>query len=925
MPPKPGLCRHRLVCPLLLLALLLGSCAPLDEQDDSDQATLTPPEIPFTRHVLDNGLVLIVHEDHRSPLAAVNLWYRVGSRDENEGERGFAHLFEHLMYLGSEHHDQDFFATLEELGATSMNATTSRDRTNYFQNVPVTALERVLWLESDRMAHFTGALTRERADTEIGVVENEKRQRANRPYGEVYTSILRYSYPPEHPYHWPTIGSLADLNNASMEDLHDWHQRFYGAANAVLVVAGAVDTDTVIEQVEHYFGHIRSGPSVDRLAQWVARMNEPRRKQLREDVPQARIYRSWNVPGWGSAESDWLSLGAWVLGGSRDSRLHRRLVREDQLATSVSAFVSTGELGSQFMVVATAREDADINTLEQTMNQEISRLVRRGPTEEEITRARTAGYANFVRGMERIGGFGGKSDLLAMSEVYGGDPASWRDGLERYITASRGQVLHSLRQWIDDNSLTVVVQPHAPHPASEDPVDRARLPEVDAPPDLELPPVERAQLNNGLEIRLARRPDTPLIEARLILEGGHAREASRPGLPSLALGMLSEGTRQSSALELAARQENLGASIGASAGLDTATLSLSALQARLDESMALFAEMVRQPAFPSGEFERRRQQRLARIDQERSEPSAMASRVLPPLLYGEDHPYAQPFSGSGTRTSIEALDQDDLFDYHRRWFRPEGATLVVVGDITMEQLRQRVEQYFGDWRGEGEAPEITLPEPHQLTADKPRIFLLDRPGSRQGLVLAGAIAPPRSDPDDIALRAANAVLGGGFTARLNRNLREQRGWSYGVRSSLGGARGERPFLISAPVTPEHTGESMREIRAELEALQTRARPLSEEELARVVNRLTRQLPGHHETTAQIAGSLATIAIHGLDDDYYDQFISATRALEPDVVMQAANRLGQPDTLVWVVVGDAESLQPQLEALDWGDVNLLEVE
>ena len=918
------LCRHQAVWPLLLLALLASACAPAGNDETNDTLALTVPEIPFTRHVLDNGLVLIVHEDHRSPVAAVNLWYRVGSRDEGEGERGFAHLFEHLMYLGSEHHDQDFFATLEALGATSMNATTSRDRTNYFQNVPVTALDRVLWLESDRMAHFTGTITRERVDTEIGVVENEKRQRANRPYGEVYKTILRHSYPPEHPYHWPTIGSMADLNNASLDDLRDWHRRFYGAANAVLVVAGAVDTDEVIEQVEYYFSHIRSGPPVDRLEQWVTRLNEPRRKQLREDVPQARIYRSWNVPGWDSAERDWLSLGAWVLGGSRDSRLHRRLVREDQLATGVSAFVSTGEIGSQFMVVATAREDADIAALEQAMDQEINRLVRRGPTEDEMNRARTAGYAGFVRGMERVGGFGGKSDLLAMSEVYGGDPASWREGLERYITASRGQVLHTLRQWIDDNALTVIVRPHEPKPAGEDPVDRSRLPEVDTPPDLALPPVEKLQLANGLEIRLARRADTPLVEVRLILEGGDAGEPERPGLPSLALGMLSEGTRESSALELAARQENLGANISASSGLDTATLSLSALQARLDDSMALFAEMVRQPAFPSGEFERRRQQRLARIEQERSDPSAMASRVLPPLLYGEGHPYAQPFTGSGTRAAIEALDQDDLFDYHRRWFRPEGATLVVVGDISMDALRDKVEAHFGDWRGEGERPQTPLTEAHTAN-DRPRVFLLDRPGARQGLVLAGAIAPPRSDPDDIALRAANAVLGGSFSARLNRNLREQRGWSYGVSSRLGGARGARPFLISAPVTPEHTGAAMREIRTELEALQSRSRPISEEELARVVNRMTRQLPGRHETTAQIAGSLSSIAIHGLDDDYYDHFISDARALEPDTVMQAATRLGEPDGLLWVVVGDAESLRPQLEALDWGEVRLLEVD
>ncbi len=902
--------------------LLLSACAPAPDEVPDTQDELTELDIEYTRHVLDNGLTLIVHEDPRAPVAAVNLWYRVGSRDESDGERGFAHLFEHLMYLGSEHHDSDYFEALEQLGATDMNATTSRDRTNYFQNIPVSALDRVLWLESDRMGHFAGALTEQKVTNELGVVENEKRQQSNRPYGDVYKALLRYSYPPEHPYHWPTIGSMDDMRAATLDDLRDWHRRYYGAANAVLVIAGAVDTAEVVDQVEHYFGHIRPGPPVERMSRWVAPLPEARRKTIRDNVAQARIYRVWNVPAWGEPQRDYLALGAWILGGSSDSRLHRRLVRDDQLATGVSAYVSTGELGSQFVVVVTARGDATPGEVERAMDQEINRLVRRGPSEQEVERARTATYGAFARGLERVGGFGGKSDMLAMSEVYAGDPGAWRAQLQRYTTVQRGQITHSLREWLTEHALTLEVRPEPAYRQAEDRVDRSGLPAVDTPPDLSLPDTQTVRLDNGMELRLAQREDTPLVEARLLLGGGHAAEAGHPGLASLALGMLREGTDRYSATELAAREESLGASIGASAGLDAATLSLSALRARLDPSLELFAEIVRAPQFPERELERRQQQRLAAIEQELTSPGSLAWRVMPVLLYGEDHPYGQPFTGTGYSEVIADLGRPDLMDYHARWFRPEQATLVVVGDISMAQLRSKVERHFGDWQAATTAPEKPAIDDIEATPQT-RIYLVDRADATQGLILAGGLAPPRSDPQDIALRAANTVLGGSFSARLNRNLREQRGWSYGTRSSLGDARGPRPFVITAPVTTARTADAMREIRSELDALRE-TRPVSEGELERAINSMTLRLPGQHETTAAIAGSLASIVIHELEEDYFDRFISEARALDTDAVTAAARRLGDPGQLTWVIVGNAAELREQLEALAWAEVQTLEV-
>ena len=387
------------------------------------------PEITFETFVLPNGLTVVVHEDHKAPIVAVNVWYHVGSKNEKVGKTGFAHLFEHLMFNGSEHFNNDYFKALEKVGATDLNGTTNEDRTNYFQNVPASALDYALFMESDRMGHLLAAIDQAKLDEQRGVVQNEKRQGDNQPYGKVHYLISENVYPAGHPYSWTVIGSMEDLQAASLDDAREWFKTYYGPNNAVLVIAGDVSTADVKAKVERYFGDIPPGPPIAKHTAWVAKMKGTKRGVLQDRVPQARVYMVWNTPQWGAPESALLDIAADVLAAGKSSRLSKRLVYDDQVATDVFAMQSENEIGGNFVIQATAKPGGDLAAVEKAIHEELARLIKVGPTADELSRVKMQYFASFTRGIERIGGFGGKSDILALSMVYGGDPAFYKTRL----------------------------------------------------------------------------------------------------------------------------------------------------------------------------------------------------------------------------------------------------------------------------------------------------------------------------------------------------------------------------------------------------------------------------------------------------------------------------------------------------------------
>ncbi len=887
-------------------------------------APLPDIDIPYTKYVLPNGLTLIVNEDHKAPIVAFNIWYHVGSKDERVGRTGFAHLFEHLMFNGSENFNDDFFKPLEPIGATHLNGNTWLDRTVYFENVPVSALDMTLWLESDRMGHLLGAIDQKKLDEQRGVVQNEKRQGENQPYGKVDELIASSTYPVGHPYSWETIGSMEDLYAASLEDVKDWFRAYYGAANAVVVVAGDITAAQAKQKIEQYFGDIPSGPLVKRQEEWIAKMSGTRRAMMQDNVPQARLYKTWNIPGYQTREFALLDLTADILGNGKNSRLYKRLVYKDQTATAVQVGIGPFEIGSQLQMIVTVKPGSDPAIVERALDEELATYLRAGPTQEEVERIRTAAYAGFVRGIERIDGESGKAYILAQSQVFGGSPDFYKTYLQRLREAAPAELQKVAQQWLSDGVFVLNVVPTPEYSVAKSSVDRSKIPGTGKAPDLKLPPLERATLSNGLKVVLAERHNAPLVGMTLIVDAGYAADSlATPGTAKLALSMIREGTKSLDSLQIAARAESLGAQIGVGSSLDTSYIQLNALTARLPESFDLFTDVLLNPTFPEGDFTRLKGQVLAGIQQEKAQPRGIASRLFPGLIYGEGHAYSNPLSGNGSEDSVGALRTSDLRAFYKRWVRPDNATLLIVGDTTMAQIKPLLEQRLAGWT----APSDSLPVKNLAAVTgqaKPRVFLVNRTGAEQSQIMAGYAGPHRSDADHIAFKTINTLMGGNFVSRLNMNLREDKHWSYGVGSRIVDAQGPGPFYVTAPVQTDKTAEAIQELSKELRDVLA-ARPPTDAEIAFARNSLTLALPGNNETADEVAGSYMDILTYHLPDTYWNDYVGQVNALTPAQLQAAAAKLIRPDAMTWVIVGDLAKIEDGVRKLNIGDVRVLDAD
>jgi zinc protease len=877
-------------------------------------------DVAYQKFVLKNGLTLIVHEDHKAPIVAVNIWYHVGSKNERPGKTGFAHLFEHLMFGGSENHQQRYIEAMEPIGATDLNGTTNSDRTNYFENVPTSAVDYTLWLESDRMGHLLGAIDQKTLDLQRGVVQNEKRQGENQPYGVAYELITKATYPAGHPYSWTVIGSMDDLNAASMSDVQEWFKTYYGPSNAVLSVAGDIDAATARQKVEKYFGDIPAGPPIAANRVWIAKMTGTHRQVAEDRVPQARIYKVWNVPQDGTPDSDYLDLVSSVLSSGKSSRLYKRLVYDDQIATNVSAFNSSSELGGQFRIQATARPGDDLTKVEKALDEELARLLEGGPTAAEMERVKNQRLAGFLRGIERVGGFGGKSDLLASSQVYQGSPDAYKASLKRIEAATPEDVRSAGRRWLADGVYVLEVHPYPKYETSKTGADRSKLPELGAFPELRLPKLQHSTLANGMKVVLAERHETPLVNLWVVLDAGYAADQSAlPGAAQATAALLTGGTKGRTALQISDEQAVLGAQLGAYSNLDVSVVRLSALKAKLDPSLALYADVILNPVFPQEDFARQQKQQLAAIQREKVTGVAMGLRVLPALLYGKGHSYGNSLTGSGTEESVAKLTREDLVKFHQTWFRPNNGTLVVVGDTTMAEITPKLEKLFAGWT-KRDVPAKNIS--HVPFPAKPVVYIMDRPGALQSDILVGQVAPPHNSPDEIAMETMNSIFGSDFGARINMNLREDKHWSYGATSVLFDARGQQPFLVYAPVQSDKTKESLDELNKEFRGIVGNRPPVAAE-LQRAQNSMTLKLPGSRETIDAVGSSILEQVQFGLPDDYYATFAQKVRSLGVPAVTDAAKSTIRPDNLVWVVVGDRAKIEAGIRQLGLGEVKFLD--
>jgi zinc protease len=888
----------------------------------ADKMDIAIPDIKYTKFVLKNGLTLLVHEDHKAPVVAVNTWYHVGSKNEKVGKTGFAHLFEHLMFSGSENFNQTFLNAMERIGATNLNGTTNPDRTNYFENVPTSMLDYALFAESDRMGHLLGVLDQKKLDLQRGVVQNEKRQGENQPYGVTRTLLAENTYPVGHPYSWTTIGSMKDLDAASMADVQEWFKTNYGPNNTTLVLAGDITPEVAREKVEKYFGDIPAGPPLAKHEAWIAKRTGTHRGMVQDRVPQARLYRVWNVPGAHTPSEPLLDLGAYVLGGGKTSRFYKRLVYKDQLATSATAGNDSSEIAGQFDLTLTARPGVALNKLEKAADEELRGLMKSGPSAAELELAKTAILASFTRIVERVGGFGGKSVLLASCTTYTGNPDCYKEYLKAIKAATPAQVKAAMNEWLSDGDYVLEVQPFPTGLATTAKLDRSKPPALGHPETLNLPPMQKTTLSNGLKVVLAERHTAPVVNFSMMVDSGYASDSAElPGVASLSLRMLAEGTPTRGSLKIGEEFEALGAEFSSSSNLDGATVQMNVLKATMPKALDVYADIVLHPAYAQNELDRLKKDQLAAIQREKVNPNAMALRVIPGLLYGKGHAYSLPMSGNGTEAAVARITRDDLVKYHQSWFKPNNATLLVVGDTTLAELTPLLEKEFGGWKA-GEVPKKNVAEVQQPA--KTVVYLMDRPGALQSVIYGVQLAPPRNSPDAVQLGVLNNIYGGTFGSRINMNLREDKHWSYGVRSMLPSAVGQRMYLSQSPVQTDKTREALQELVQEYGYV-AGAKPITLAELKDAQTNETLGLPGSFETAAQLSNAYSTILQYKLPENYYNTFTGTVLAMTPEQTNALAARTIMPGKLVWVVVGDMSKVEAGVRELKLGEVRKIDAD
>jgi zinc protease len=924
---------------LLILSLItpLTGFAQQKRKPQASRASQTSAPLPpvnYTEFRLKNGLRVIFHEDHSTPIVGVNVWYHVGSKNEVPGKTGFAHLFEHMMFQGSKNYDDDYFKPLQEAGG-SANGSTNPDRTNYWEIVPSNFLELALFMEADRMGSLLEVLNETKLANQRDVVKNEKRQNYdNRPYGLVGAKINETLYPKEHPYSWLTIGSLDDLTAASMEDVKDFFRRYYTPRNASLAIAGDFNPAEARRLVEKHFGKIASGPPVTQPKPPQPRLTETKQISMQDRVTLPRLYMVWPThPRFDKDEAPTDAL-ANILGGGKSSRLFKTLVYDRQIAQEVFAGNNAQELAGQFQIVATARPGKTLEELEAAINEELDKIKKEGPTSAEIERSYNATEAAFIFGIQSIGGFGGKNDQLNQYATFVGKPGYFQQDLERYRLVTAEDVKRAANTYLIDHRLIARVVPRpkepgaaspsgsaraqASTPGSEQPppkrsaqaADKWNLPAPKSDPQLTLPQVQRRQLSNGLEVVVIEHHELPVVTMNLVIKSGAASDPeNRPGLASLTADMIDEGTKKRSALEISNALTDIGARVGASVDWDATSASLTTLTRHLDRGLDILSDVFTNPAFLDEELKRIRTSRLTTIKRQRDDANSIANIVYASILYGRNHPYGHPVIGD--EDSLSAVTAADVRAFYDTFYRPNNATLIVVGDVKPEVILPKLEHAFEGWKkGDVRAVEI----PNAAGRERAGIYIVDRPGSAQSVISIGQVAVARNTPDYFPLLVLNSLLGGQFVSRVNLNLREDKGYTYGARTFFDYRRGAGPFAASAGVFTNVTKESVAEFLKELRGVRGEI-PITEKELEFSKQAIIRGFPRGFETPGQIANRLGDIVLHNLPDDYFNSYIQKVRAVTLADVRRVANSHLDPSRMAILIVGDRKAIEAGLRSLE----------
>ncbi len=898
---------------------------------------LKTPSLTYERYTLPNGLTVLLHEDHRLPLVAVDLWYHVGPVNEAKGRTGFAHLFEHMMFEGSEHvGEKAHFRYLEGAGATGINGTTDFDRTNYFETVPSNEVELALWLESDRMGFLLEKLDREKLTNQRDVVRNERRQGENQPYSTSDEQVYHELFPKEHPYYASVIGSHADIEAARLMDVRNFFHNYYTPNNANLAIAGDFDKAKLKEMVEKYFGPVPKGPEPPPVTVTTPPITTQKTVTVTDTVQLPRVSYAWLMPpAFQPGDAD-ASMMMEILGGGKASRLYRKLVYEKQIAQSAECSLNSLRLGSVAECDVIARPGVTAENLRTAIDIELRAMRDQGPTETELEGARNTRLTGLISGLQRLGGFGGVADRMDYYNYYTGDPGYLSKDVARFQHVTIASVRKLAQSDLVDAKSVVVttvpgkkeiqdvprspadtdanVKPANPYPASFETAQdwRKTAPQAGPLPIVHLPVPKVFTLSNGLHVYLVEDHALPVLNASVLtLAGGDANPADKPGLSGFTSRMLTEGTRDRSSTEIADAADHLGAQLRAMAYMNNADTSIDSLSNTTDASLDLLSDVVEDPVFAAAEVDRVRKQQLTAILQEADQPIAATFRVGAKALYG-DSPYGYPTVG--TTASVKSITRDDLQGFWKGHFGPQTSALVLTGDISEQEARAQAEKYFAAWKDQTAAAVTSVPEP---TAPERKIVIVDKPGAPQTVLLAFGLGVPRSTPDYPSLTIMNDVLGGLFSSRINMNLREQHGYTYGGLSRFTFDRFGGPLFAGAQVRTDVTAPAAKELFAELDRITTEPPTAAELKLAQ--DSEIRSVPGEFETVRGTSALMGDLFVFKLPDNYYAMLPEQFAAVKPEQVKQAAIDHIHPKQMVVIAVGDRAKIEPGLKELNLGPI------
>ena len=874
--------------------------------------------IQFEHYTLPNGLDVILHRDDSLPMVAVNLWYRVGSKDEQPGRTGFAHLFEHIMFEGSKHHNRDFFEPLEKVGAR-INGSTTNDRTNYWTTAPSNTLELILWLESDRMGYLLDALDQERLDLQRDVVKNERRQSyENRPYGKAHLALETAIFPAPHPYNWPVIGSQEDLDAASLDDVRNFFKTYYVPSNASLAIAGDFDPDQTRGLIDEYFGSIPPGSAIDRVGQMNSALTGELRLDMRDKIHLPRLSIVWPTgPIFGPHEAP-LDILAVIMGEGQSSRLYKSLVYDRRIARDVAVEHYSREIAGELVIQVTANPGQDLDEIEEIVYTQLERLHDDPPSEREVQMALNQYETHNVRSLERIGGFGGRADQLNLFNVFAGDPGRINTDMERYRSVASDDILRVAKETLGPHRVRLTVTPEEAVEAAQTQIDRSAMPPT-AKPRSFLPPVPRREkLDNGLDILYVEDSRLPVVSFSLVVDAGAADDPrDKPGLSHLTAAMLPEGTPDMTSQDIAQEMELIGSHLHSSASYERASLSASSLTGHWTRALEILSNVAANANFPEHELERVRKERLTDLQRIADDPNLISRRAYRALVYGQRTPYGNPLIGSDE--SIRAMTRDEIVERFRRAYRPNASTLIVVGDARRGSILTEAQARFGQWTSDAqppdEPPRTSPPAPAQTT-----IYLADKPGAAQSVIRAGHRTIGRRSPDYYALNLLNYLFGGNFMARLNQNLRQDKGYSYGFHSDIDWSSNHSMLTAWGAVQTQVTKESVIETLKEFEDIRTN-RPVEEPEFDDAKNGLLRGFPSQFETQSNLLSQLARIVAFDLPDDYLSTLEARYQSLTLDDINRAASEHLDTAHLTLLVVGDRSVILPGLAELGYPIINV----